>query len=116
MKIKRSKIAVEILNPAPGGARFASLDFARRHVARGLARWEGRKLRIAEDHPALLACRSASEVTHHGEGAGMARLDQVQGLPIAGPAIRMFSGARAAGVMDYPTIVLCARPAEPISR
>ena len=110
-----SKVRIKILNPRPGEAAYTSLPAARRYAKHGLANWEAGRLRLVEDHPSVMCMSGGAEVLHHSEGGGMARLEQVQSLPVAGPAIRMFYGQRAAAVMDYPTVVLGLRPSAPFA-
>ena len=113
MQSKSSKSRVHVLNPA-GGCGHIPLSQARRFVREGRAEWDNGKLRFLEGHHAhlsVLAELNRYEVTHHGEGAGMATLAAVEGLPVAGSAIRLFTGRRAdKPPVDHSTVLLRVRP------
>ena len=104
----RKPAPVHIQNPA-GEHRYTSAKNAQRMVDRGIAEWINpqRSIRLNESHYAVRAglATAALTVTRRGEGEGMAPLDAVQGLPCAGPAIRLFYGKRSTlPVYDHSTV------------
>jgi hypothetical protein len=108
------KIRVEILNPV-AGCGYTSLAHARRYVKRGRAEWANdagvTKLRFVNAHHAHESARiRASAITRRGEGIGMASLEAVEGLPVAGPAIRVFTGHKPdVPIVDHSVIEISRR-------
>lgn len=75
---------------------------ALRYVRKGRADIIGDKLVFREtDHRHISAVRAARPRYFNGEG--MATLDAVKGLPVAGPVIKLFTGKRppAGSLRDY---------------
>ena len=110
LKRKASKVKVAIV-----GGGFTSLAAARSYVRNNRAEWEKGTLRFLDSHHGhrsamrnMLDFEARNVMTHYGEGEGIARIDQIQGLPLAGPAVRLLTGKRTRKVMDYPTVELGA--------
>ena len=114
MSPNAQKNKIEILNPV-GDSRFTSVAGARRLVDRGRADWVNErgtmKILLNENHRAIRAGIALSAIlVRRGEGGGMATLDGVRHLPVAGPAIRVFTGKRQTEpVFDHSTIELSRR-------
>lgn len=87
---------IKILNPAHPGGSIITRKRAERHVRRGVARWATADSIqfIGEDHRHASAVASVdlqSRLMDRGYDAiGRMSLDQVQGLPCAGPAVKVF--------------------------
>ena len=89
MSQKSKKIRIQILNPV-SGCGHTSLAHARRYVKRKEAIWDGPAIRfVPHTHVA-----ASVKATHLTNGTGFATLKGVEGLPVAGPAIRLFTGKR----------------------
>lgn len=87
---------IQILNPVPNGSRYTNLRRANSFVRGGRAKWEGGALRFLDDtgrmHLCLLIERKVRTQDQAGyDSIGLITLDQAQGLPLAGPAERLFS-------------------------
>lgn len=117
-KVKASAVRVNVLNAADGCGHIP-LPQAKRFVREGRAEWVGSSVRFLETdyrHQSAVACASRYEVTHQGEGVGMASFDAVKHLPVAGPAIKVFIGKRqTTPPVDQSTVLLDVRPSEPYS-
>ena len=86
------KIRVQILNPLDRST--TSLFHAKRYVSAGLAKWAGNAiefLRNPFDHRETSAQRACQIAYDHASSTGIADVDAVRHLPIAGPPIRMFT-------------------------
>ncbi len=95
---KASKsIRVPIANPV-GGCGHTNLEHARRYVRRGRARFlpDGR-LEFIDSHHHQSAAAACRRVLFHG---GMATVRAVEGLPVAGDALRLFMGHRDPSLID----------------
>ncbi len=96
---KKHKAFVRILNPV--GSAYTSLKQATSYVTSGKAKWEGGSIRFTEKWSE----RAKSSSTWHyilkyrlrtQDQAGYDSIDrmtlpQIQGLPLAGPAIKLIS-------------------------
>jgi hypothetical protein len=108
------KTMVRVINPA-GGCGFTSLEHARRYVRRKTAAWEGegvaiRFLDVSPRADRVLA--SARAACRYDDG--LASLGDVEGLPVAGSAIRLFTGKRqaAGSVREDRVVVVSIRQSE----
>jgi hypothetical protein len=87
---------IRILNPAHPGGSITSRKRAERYVRRGVAKWTTPDSIsfIADDHRHVSVVSSvdhAARIATRGYDAiGRMTLDQVQGLPVCGPAIKCF--------------------------
>ena len=71
-----------------------TLFHAKRYVARGLARWAGGAIefpRNPDDHRETSAQRACQFAYDRAASTGIADVEAVRHLPVAGPAIRMFT-------------------------
>ena len=99
---------IRILNPAHPGGSITSRKRAERYVRRGVAKWESpNTLRFIEDdyrHQTVVTSLEDSYLLEQRAKAAFERssacgydaigrmtLDQVQGLPVCGPAIKCFT-------------------------
>ena len=108
MSQKSKKIRVQIVNPLPGCQSSTSLAHARRYIRRGAAKWIHPD-RVLQFISGKVQAAAWSAVIRRGEGLGIAKLDQVQGLPVAGPAIRVFTGKRLDKPVYDPSTVELGR-------
>jgi hypothetical protein len=87
---------IKILNPAHPGGSITSRNRAERYVRRGVAKWTSTDSIsfIASDHRHASAVESVHlkhRIAARGyDQIGRMTLDQVQGLPVCGPAIKCF--------------------------
>lgn len=86
---------IRILNPAHPGGSHTSVKQAERYVRRGVARWIGDALEFIEsDHRHISVVASADlrdRIAARGyDDIGCMTLNQVQGLPVCGDAIKAF--------------------------
>ncbi len=93
-----------ILNATQDGPRYTSERRARLYVKLGRAEWVSGAIRFLDNYKRLnllllteqkIRLRTQDQAGY--DGIGMMTLDQAQGLPLAGPAARLFSkGGRLA--------------------
>jgi len=83
---------IKILNPAHPGGSITSRKRAERYVRRGVAKWTSTDSIsfIADDHRHVSALDSSTKAQIGYDQIGRMTLDQVQGLPVCGPAIKCF--------------------------
>jgi hypothetical protein len=108
--VSDNKRAVRIIQ-TDGSIGWTSRKSAERYIARGLAheRPDGCLAFIADDHRVVSAHQGKGRPLY-GNGDGFATLEAVEGLPVAGPAIRLFTGHRPVSPpRDYPEPVILAR-------
>lgn len=83
---------IKILNPAHPGGSITSRKRAERYVRRGVAKWSSTDsisfIEADHRHKSVVASADFSERGY--DAIGRMTLDQVQGLPCAGPAIKCF--------------------------
>lgn len=113
MSAKAKQQPVRIVNPV-GRRRYTSPRAAAQMVARGIAAWvDGSRsaIELDETHYAIRAgMMIEAKLVRRGESGGMAGLEAVQGLPVAGPAIRVFTGHRPdTPIVDYSVIEVSRR-------
>ena len=84
---------IKILNPAHPGGSITSRKRAERYVRRGVAKWAGAESIsfIADDHRHVSALSATTKAQIGYDQIGRMTLDQVQGLPVCGPAIKCFT-------------------------
>lgn len=89
------KHTVSILNPIVMGSSYTNLRKANKFVSSGRAIWVGNAIEFIKDprrlYLALVAEKRLSMDQAGYDGIGLITLDQAQGLPLAGPAERLFS-------------------------
>ena len=84
---------IRILNPAHPGGSITSRKRAERYVRRGVAKWTSTDsiTFIESDHRHVSAIDSTTKARIGYDQIGRMTLDQVQGLPVCGPAIKCFT-------------------------
>ena len=86
------QIRIQIVNPLDRSS--TSLFHAKRYVNAGLAKWVGNAiefLRNPFDHRETSAQRACQVAYDRAASSGIADMDAVRHLPVAGPPIRIFT-------------------------
>ena len=96
MSKKVKSPAIKIINPVPGGSAWTSIKRANRFVDDGRAIWEKNCIRFVHAGQLQLALNKARDISLRRtpqeigyDGVGMMRIDQIQGLPLTGPAQKL---------------------------
>ena len=73
-------------------------------VSRGIARWRGEAVELIASDPRVSLSRRKS--VEFSDGEGMASIEAIKGLPVAGDVVRLLMGKRVPFVNVRPRVVL----------